>query len=421
MYEHDLEICDVIAAVRARHGWPLTIEVSTGKNRKERVLEAVRRTGGAMRFGPALQSTDRQTLANVKRSNISEAALIDMAGAAAELDQRSYTELILGLPGDSAAAHRSSIRAAMEAGLQRIKMYPLVLLPGTEMAEPEARARFGLETRFRVLPQSHGTYRCLGAPFPSVEVVELVVATAALPFADYLASRRFELSVEIFYNDRYLEELHGLMRGLGLPMFDLIERCHAQLDQFPAELRALYDGLDRGLCDHLWPSRDACLDHFRDPANLARYARQEYTTSLGTLKAIALLEHIDAVLAVLRRALHATLAAAGRDHGGLPEYVDDLLDYARLRRHRPFDSGLRPEGRFGFDFARIDEHGYRVDPLQFRLAERRTMRFWHDEAQARELRELCAAAPTPALRARSFIYPPVDPGANPYLRRAAFC
>jgi radical SAM superfamily enzyme YgiQ (UPF0313 family) len=140
MYAHDLEICDVIAEVREQHGWPLTVEVSTGKNRKERVLEAVRRTNGAMRFGPALQTTDRQTLENVKRSNISEGALIEMASAATGLEQRSYTELILGLPGETYASHLRSIRAAMEAGLQRIKMYPLALLPGTEIANPSGRA-----------------------------------------------------------------------------------------------------------------------------------------------------------------------------------------------------------------------------------------------------------------------------------------
>ena len=163
MYAHDLEICDVLAEVRDTYGWPQTVEVSTGKNRKERVLEAVRRTNGAMRFGPALQTTDSQTLVNVKRSNISETRLMEMASAAAELDQRSYTELILNLPGETIASHLRSIRAAMEAGLQRIKMYPLVLLPGTEMASDATRRRFALQTRFRVLPLCHGTTGSLGS------------------------------------------------------------------------------------------------------------------------------------------------------------------------------------------------------------------------------------------------------------------
>ena len=58
-----------------------------------------------------------------------------------------------------------------------------------------------------------------------------------MSFADYLACKRFELSVEIFYNDRYLEEIHGLARSLGLPMFEFVERCHAQFDRFPDGLR----------------------------------------------------------------------------------------------------------------------------------------------------------------------------------------
>jgi len=57
--------------------------------------------------------------------------------------------------------------------MQRIKMYPLVLLPGTEMASPGNREQFGLETRFRVFPQCHGHYSFLGPSFPSVEIAEL--------------------------------------------------------------------------------------------------------------------------------------------------------------------------------------------------------------------------------------------------------
>lgn len=421
MYAHDLEVCDVIADVRARYGWPGTIEVSTGKNRKERVLEAVRRTNGAMRFGPALQSTDRQTLANIKRSNIDETILMEMASAAAEMDQRSYTELILNLPGETVASHLRSIRAAMEMGMQRIKMYPLVLLPGTEMAGAETRRKFAMQTRFRVLPLCHGSYRFLGPSFPSVEIAELVVATDSMPLADYLFCKRFELSVEIFYNDVYLEEIHGLVRALGLSMFEFVERCHARIDAAPAGLGAVYEALVHGVRDNLWESREACLAHFRDPAQLERYAREEYKNSLGILKAIALLEQIDPVLAIARQALLDLVGAAGLVGAALAEYVDDLIEYSRLRRRRILDSGYEPEGTFRFAFDRIGERRFQVEPDGFRLPEPRRMRFWHDDAQARDIRTLCAEVSNPVLRARSFIYPATDPGVNPYLRRARFC
>ncbi len=421
MYAHDLEICDVLGEIRDTFGWPATIEVSTGKNRKERVLEAVQRTRGAMRFGPALQTTDQQTLRNIKRSNISESVLLELASAAADLDQRSYTELILGLPGETMASHLRSIRAAMDAGMQRVKMYPLVLLPGTEMANPAARQEFGLQTRFRVLPQSHGMYRFRGPSFPSVEVVELVVATTSMSFDAYLSCKQFELSVEIFYNDAYLEEIHGLTRALGLSMCDFVEHCHAQFAAFPAELKALYSALEDGLHDQLWDSRDACLQHFRNPAHLEQYAREEYKSSLGTLKAIALLDHIEPLLVVARVALAECIAAAGLERPSLAEFVDELIQYSTLRRRRILDTGLQPEGTFRFAFDRILERAFRVDPNDFRLRSPQRMRFWHDEAQARDIRALCAEVANPMLRARSFIYPQTDPGVNPYLRRSAFC
>lgn len=420
MYEQDLEICDIVADVRERFGWPETIEVSTGKNKKERVLEAVRRTQGAMRFGPALQSTDPRTLRNIKRSNISETVLMDMARAAGEMGQRSYTELILGLPGDTATSHLASIRAAVDAEIQRVKMYPLVLLPGTELSSEATRREFALETRFRVLPQCHGTYRFTGPSFPAVEIDEVVIATSTMSFAEYLRCKRFQLSVEIFYNDLYLEELHGLVRALGVSMFDVVERCHDGVSGSAPELRALYDAIEEGVRASLWSSRDECLDSYRDPANLEEFTLREYKNSIASLKALALLEHIEPVLEVARRGVTSALAGAGIDDPLLRDYLDQLIEYSRLRRHRILDASIRPEGSFRFDFDRIREQRFRVRPEAFRLPGPRRMRFWHDRRQADGIRSLREEIRDPVLLARSFIYPRTDPGQNPYLRHASF-
>jgi hypothetical protein len=218
-----------------------------------------------------------------------------------------------------------------------------------------------------------------------------------------------------------LEEIHGLMRGLGLSMFDFVERCHHQFDRFPDELKALYLAVEQGVRDNLWDSRDACLEYFRDPKHLEAYAREEYKTSLGTLKAIALIDHIGSVLRIAGTALHECLAAAELQRPSLRDYIDDLLEYSRLRRQSVLDSGLQPMGTFRFAFDRIMERGFRVDPSEFQLEQPRAMRFWHDEEQARDIQALCAEVSNPALRARSFIYPRTDPGVNPYLRRSRFC
>jgi hypothetical protein len=308
----------------------------------------------------------------------------------------------------------------MELGMQRIKMYPLVLLPGTELASEATRRQFDMQTRFRVLPLCHGSYRFIDEPFPSVEIAELVVATSSMSFEDYLFCKQFELSVEIFYNDVYLEEIHGLVGALGLPMFEFVERCHARISEAPEGLRSVYDALVGGVRNNLWESRESCLAYFRDAAHLAAYARTEYQNSLGILKAIALLEQIDPILAIARDALGEVVRAAGLGSGPLDDYLDELVEYWRLRRRNKLETTLQPVGRFRFAFDRIREQGFRVDPGGFRLSEPRTMRFSHDGEQAGAITRLCSEIANPVLRARSFIYPPTDPGVNPYLRHARF-
>jgi hypothetical protein len=204
-------------------------------------------------------------------------------------------------------------------------------------------------------------------------------------------------------------------------MFDFVERCDAHVHDTGGDLAALYDELEHGVRDNLFDSRDACLAHYRDPANLERYAREEYKNSLGTLKAIALLDHIEPVLAIAGTALRECIAAAGLETPSLRDYVHDLIEYSRLRRRSILDSSVETEGTFRFAFDRIHEQGFRVAPEAFRLERERRMRFWHDADQTRDIQRLCAEIANPVYRARSFIYPTTDPGVNPYLRRSAFC
>ena len=62
MYRRDAEICDSIRQIQDRYGWPKHITTSTGKNRKERVVEAVGRLNGTLRLTMSVQSTDPEVL-----------------------------------------------------------------------------------------------------------------------------------------------------------------------------------------------------------------------------------------------------------------------------------------------------------------------------------------------------------------------
>ncbi len=79
MFQDDLDVCRTISETREQYGFPVYINVATGKNHKERVLEAARILKGALRLAGSVQSLDEQVLANIKRKNIDEKGLMALA------------------------------------------------------------------------------------------------------------------------------------------------------------------------------------------------------------------------------------------------------------------------------------------------------------------------------------------------------
>ena len=67
MFEEDLETCKVIAKEQNKNNYPKYINVATGKNKKERVLETAKIVQGAMKLAGSVQSLDPDIQQNIKR------------------------------------------------------------------------------------------------------------------------------------------------------------------------------------------------------------------------------------------------------------------------------------------------------------------------------------------------------------------
>ena len=86
-------------------------------------------------------------------------ALTEIAEQSSDLDTGTYSEIILGLPGDTVEAHENSLRDVIDAHLGMVRMYQLIMLPQTELNTPESRANHGMRTKYRLMPRSHGPVR----------------------------------------------------------------------------------------------------------------------------------------------------------------------------------------------------------------------------------------------------------------------
>ena len=105
MYKQDVETAKVIADIQKNYKYPTIMAGSAGKNMPKRIIEVAKIVKGWV-LGSSVQSTDPEVLKSIKRSNISSSAyqeVIDFGNSTNS--SKTYSEVILGLPGDTKEKH----------------------------------------------------------------------------------------------------------------------------------------------------------------------------------------------------------------------------------------------------------------------------------------------------------------------------
>jgi len=251
MYERDYEICDHIAKIQSERGWPTNIFASTGKNKKDRIATALRLLKGTMKLWMSVQSMDMKVLEEIKRDNISIDTMLSLPQVFAEFGVPTYSELILGLPSETYESHVRSVAQVVEAGIDTVSLYTLMLLHGTEMALPSTRYKYGLKSHFRVLPRDFGK---LSNGRIAVEIEEVVTATSTLSFEEYQKARKIHLAVNVVCNGKGFGPLFKLFKENGVPFFDLIFETVERIEEAPPRVGEVVDSFARLTRDELWES-----------------------------------------------------------------------------------------------------------------------------------------------------------------------
>ncbi|KOV56851.1 B12-binding domain-containing radical SAM protein [Streptomyces sp. MMG1121] len=213
MFPEDHETCRVIAECQQLYGWPRVVNVTTGKNQRDRVLSAVAEVRGAISLSGAVQSLDPDVLSRIARKNIDAGKLMEIALAASEAGAGTYSEVILALPGDSKAKHLGTLRQLVDAGFDRLNMFQLTLLPGSEMCTDAYRREHGLVTKWRVMPRCYGAFNVLGEELRTAELDEVCVTVPDMPYEDYRECRVMNLLLASLYNGGTFAVLLAVLRA----------------------------------------------------------------------------------------------------------------------------------------------------------------------------------------------------------------
>jgi hypothetical protein len=200
----DEEIAEFAVATKSKFGYPHAFSVQNTKNVKERafrVQEILSKGGLSKGVTLSMQSLHTETLKLIKRDNISLESYDELQRRFRDAGVLTYSDLILGLPGETLETWVSGISRLIENGQHnRIQFNNLSLLPNAEMNSQDERTSHGFVTVKSLIVNVHGARTPSNEDIP--EWQELVVATKTMPREDWIKARVFAWWVGFLYFDK---------------------------------------------------------------------------------------------------------------------------------------------------------------------------------------------------------------------------
>ncbi len=375
MYKEDIFVAKELAKTQKKYGWPEYINVATGKNVKHRILETSKIIGGALRLSGSVQSLDPKVQENIKRNNISAQGLMDLALSASEIGANSYSEIILGLPGDSKKAHFNTVKTVIEAGFNNIYLFQLMLLPGSEMSTKESVNKYGMKIKYRVLPRCYGKFKAKGEEIVSAEIEQICVSLNTLSYEDYLSCRFLHLIVTIFYNDGIFS---SLLKFLNLKKLSIWRWIELLRDLKPGKnLNKVCEDFINATKNELWEDPKKLWDFVREDGVVEKYIDGELGNNLlFTYKSLAITDSIDDLADLAQEATIKLLSENNQDTSLNREFVLDCIKYHRHSIKNIFYKFKEATtDKFIFDIKLFLEDDEETDISKFKFKSNRELKF----------------------------------------------
>ena len=203
--KRDLGLVQKMVEIRAKYGgFPKKFRMCTAKKSDDGIFEIVKVLNDAdLNKGATLsfQSMDKTTLKAVKRQNIGIEMFTRLMSKYRQAGIATYTELIMGLPGETYESTKKGIDELLEEQPDAVNMYAYVctMLPNSEMSNPKYIEMYGIKSaRMPVLlvhsTPNHGmTDEYIG------EYIDVVTETNSMPNSDWQQTYLFYWAVQTFH------------------------------------------------------------------------------------------------------------------------------------------------------------------------------------------------------------------------------
>ena len=210
LFERDLEIADELVKAKKKNGYPERMRMNYAKNNYKNVFAIVEkfkecefdRIGATLSF----QSLSPIALKNIKRVNSSLDFYKDLLTEYNKKNMKTYSELILGLPGETYESFIKGIGTLFEIGQHFVfEVYGCILLPNAAMGQKEYIEEHGIKTVRSEIIRPHFNDDAFSVP----EYNTIIVETNTMSREMWVKSTAFYYMVKALHGN-------GLIRAFAI-------------------------------------------------------------------------------------------------------------------------------------------------------------------------------------------------------------
>ena len=261
MYPKDLEVCEYIKEIQEKYSFPKFVKVTSGKNKKEKIIAAIKKLGKSTFMAMSVQSMDPQVLSNIRRDNISKDALIALGPVLKEEGLSTASDVIIGLPGESYASTIQTIKDLVHADIDWIEVWTLMLLDGSELNTPKEREKWNLKSKFRIIPRD---FVKLKNGTVVTEIEEAGIGSSSLSFDEYAELRLLALILRVTKSGTIFAPLTKFLTEQNVDIFDLLHKMLKSTDLASKNMQELFKQFKQDTVNELWDSPEEIEKNYQN-------------------------------------------------------------------------------------------------------------------------------------------------------------
>ena len=277
IFEKDVDLSYEILKVMNKYDWPQYIECLTPKSNWNNLLKINDILKNRVQLSLSMQSLDLGTLKEIKRTNWTIKQYLDFVNEVKKRGKLTASEMIIPLPKETEKSYFDGVKFFMDNHVQT-RTWSLMQLVGTELGRDHAIEKYGLKSKYRILPKEFGVYN----DETVLEIEKICVGTNTMDLQGYLNCRNYSFILKLLSHGIFFP-VNKLAKKLNISWFDFSKKflMFWKKAKLVENLKSFTMIFVEESHEELFDSKDEAIEFYSKPDNYKSLLNGDIGENLG--------------------------------------------------------------------------------------------------------------------------------------------